>query len=371
MSELQNVPGIGKQSAKLLQAADVTSVTQLAACSLDELVERLRQTNEEIALLKHAPTLRQIRTWIEAAGQIEPVVAEADDPKEKQGAKEEPTYTDYSEDADVQAMILAAPAAIPVSGQMMKEAGISPSKVLEPILLTAVADDVDMRVAKPKKRRSISKTTAERKHHPIANVLGSREALGPSGEAAAIDISRVKPLEDFMTETARNRVETHELSEEERERQRRHKLLTATRPETNRGVSKDSRRYVKGVLHPLPFRMWIGSLVVISFLILAPLAVLATGTMLILGAFDIAHFSKWWLLLLAVVPIFGIVYLVVANGCRCRICGQKQFLPKNCLKHRNAHHVPLIGYILPTAFHILSFKWFRCIFCGTPVRIKE
>jgi hypothetical protein len=30
-----------------------------------------------------------------------------------------------------------------------------------------------------------------------------------------------------------------------------------------------------------------------------------------------------------------------------------------------------LGYILPTSFQLLIFHWFRCMYCGTSIRLKE
>jgi hypothetical protein len=41
------------------------------------------------------------------------------------------------------------------------------------------------------------------------------------------------------------------------------------------------------------------------------------------------------------------------------------------LKNRKAHHIPVLGYVFAVAVHIVLFRWFRCTYCGTPVRLKE
>ena len=55
----------------------------------------------------------------------------------------------------------------------------------------------------------------------------------------------------------------------------------------------------------------------------------------------------------------------------CLICWQKLFIHRSHLKNAKAHHLPVLGYILPLCFHLLVFRWFRCTHCGTPVRLKE
>jgi len=62
-----------------------------------------------------------------------------------------------------------------------------------------------------------------------------------------------------------------------------------------------------------------------------------------------------------------LIYFMFTGKASCPICNQKQFAPKNCLKHRDAHKLPVIGYMLPTALHAIYYRWFKCIFCGTSV----
>jgi hypothetical protein len=69
--------------------------------------------------------------------------------------------------------------------------------------------------------------------------------------------------------------------------------------------------------------------------------------------------------------VFGLLYFLVSFHASCRVCGQKCFVPRECLKNKKAHHLPVLGYILPTALHMLVFRWFRCAHCGTPIRLKE
>ncbi|MGE9269717.1 MAG: hypothetical protein ACQKBU_02855, partial [Verrucomicrobiales bacterium] len=71
------------------------------------------------------------------------------------------------------------------------------------------------------------------------------------------------------------------------------------------------------------------------------------------------------------VPVAGLFALIVSTRVKCRICGQKVLLPRNCRKNVKAHYVKGLGYVLPLAVHTLFFRWFNCTFCGTSVRIKE
>lgn len=143
-------------------------------------------------------------------------------------------------------------------------------------------------------------------------------------------------------------------------------LTKTTRKETNAGVSPNSRFYIKGVLHKSVSRFKSGCFLFLLVNIMIFLSFAITALVLL------DREKYWWAVwgpLLGVLAI--IIYFSGAQKSSCPICNQRQFAPKRCLKHKNAHHWPLFGYMLPTAVHALFFKWFRCIFCGTSVRLKE
>lgn len=139
-----------------------------------------------------------------------------------------------------------------------------------------------------------------------------------------------------------------------------------TSKETNEGKNSKSKFYVRGVLHKGVSRFKSGCRWFIIVHLLIALAFAITSLVLVdRDKYDWAV----WAPLLAVLGIM--IYLTAAQRSSCPICNQKQFAPKVCLKHKNAHHWPIFGYMLPTAIHALLFKWFRCIFCGTSVRLKK
>lgn len=134
--------------------------------------------------------------------------------------------------------------------------------------------------------------------------------------------------------------------------------------ELNAGKKLHSRNYIRGVLHPQPVRVWFGALISVVTLMLLPATFVAGGLML-------AKYSLWFAVIPAAFLLFGILYFIYARGIKCRICGQPLFSPKACHRHPKAHRIPILGYILPTSIHMLFFHWFRCMYCGTSVRMKE
>lgn len=70
--------------------------------------------------------------------------------------------------------------------------------------------------------------------------------------------------------------------------------------------------------------------------------------------------------------LLGILpYFFFAFRSKCCTCGLSIFSLRSYDRSKARHHVPLLGYQLPTAIHILLFRKFRCPSCGTPQRLKR
>jgi hypothetical protein len=150
-------------------------------------------------------------------------------------------------------------------------------------------------------------------------------------------------------------------------------LIRAPRVETNKGKDPNSRRYIRGVLHSHPFSLAVGAMVTLLLGVLLPVAIVSAGLLLLSREVPL-HFSwvpQWFLAFPLALPLVGVSYLIWGLNGSCRICGQRQFVPRMCLKNSKAHHIPGLGYIVPVALHMLFFRWFRCTYCGTPVRLKK
>ncbi len=176
-------------------------------------------------------------------------------------------------------------------------------------------------------------------------------------ERQILDRSRIVKMETYQKEGSR--VAPIERNEDVN-------ITKTTKKETNEGVNPESKFYIKGVLHKSASRFKSGcrSFILMNLLIFLSFAL--TSLVLV----DREQF--WWAVWAPLLVVLAIlIYLSGAQRSSCPICNQKQFAPKRCLRHKNAHHWALFGYMLPTAIHALLYKWFRCIFCGTSVRLKE
>ncbi|RYD20017.1 MAG: hypothetical protein EOP88_16685 [Verrucomicrobiaceae bacterium] len=181
-----------------------------------------------------------------------------------------------------------------------------------------------------------------------------------------IDTARVKPIEALAGPAPRTK--TSKASEDDRVA-----LIRAPRVETNKGRNPHSRLYIRGVLHSHPFSIAIGALITLVIMVMLPTGIISAALLLLSSEMPekFEWVPKWLLVFPLSLPILGLIYLIWGARGSCRICGQKLFVPRMCLKNTKAHHIRGLGHIVPLCFHILLFKWFRCTYCGTPVRLKK
>lgn len=63
-------------------------------------------------------------------------------------------------------------------------------------------------------------------------------------------------------------------------------------------------------------------------------------------------------------------WFLIARRAQCGVCHIPLFKFGNYPHNRAAHHLPLLGYTITTALHIIFLFWFRCPACGTPMKIS-
>jgi len=152
-----------------------------------------------------------------------------------------------------------------------------------------------------------------------------------------------------------------------------HALIRAPRAATNRGKDPGSRRYIRGLLHTEPVKVYLGALATFLVFFLVPASVIC-AVLLVLsselpGSFQWVPSQLLWVPALLVVV--GLFYALFAVGSRCRVCNQRLFIYGSYHKNDRAHRLPGMGYVLPLSLHLLIFRWFRCTHCGTPMRVKK
>lgn len=355
MVDLISIPGIGKASLELLEAAGFYDAESLAKAEVPELARELKRANSILKISKRTPGQAIIGKWIVAArdrvGLTEEATESAEDPAEM--------AVNYEQNPQVVSMLVSAPFAIPLPARTLVENQLGVSDIPAAILLNRYCGDLDVKVEQRLPMNWQPKP---------AVASGSYVRLADNGSSRLeIDTTRIRSTE--ATGQPMFRVAAIKTSPADD----RVALIRAPRSSTNKGRDPQSRWYIRGVLHSHPVSIFAGAVVTFLLMIVTPAAVISAA--LLLASVEMpAYFTwvpKWLLVFPAALPVVGIVYLILGLGGSCRICGQKLFAYRAHFKNSRAHSVPGLGHIFPLCIHILLFRWFRCTHCGTPVRLKE
>jgi len=127
-----------------------------------------------------------------------------------------------------------------------------------------------------------------------------------------------------------------------------------------------SRRVERGVQYPLPGRVLFTSFMLLLFK-LTLLVTMVGLTVVAIFAEEELGYALW---LPAALVVVGLIFVSSANRTRCRICSCHMFYNRRCFKHQKAHHLFGLGHGGSAALHALLFKWLRCMYCGTAIRLR-
>ncbi|MDB6076708.1 MAG: hypothetical protein JWO82_455 [Akkermansiaceae bacterium] len=425
MSKLLTIHGIGPDELELLDAAGWGDVRAVAGADPGKLTAELAKANSMLKIVTQAPDEDTVALWVKDAqdlhenGEVskrpKPVARRVSAPAERSAAVRspgqrkpaataaveetpaaavatEPVFDEeaalaevsgpvnFEADPEVMKMLLQAPVAIPIPGRVLADKGIKPSEIAVAPLLNRALGDLDVRVAEPAVVPVVEETNGKKKFDlPTSSVSESRSRSSSAGPGQTtenglngrrgIDVGRVRTIEEFQGDTPPPRNSSSRAGMEDD----RIALLRAPRPGTNGRRKPSSRFYIRGVLHDRPLKVWFGGLFAVLLQIMLPLALIA-APLLILADQQVRHFEwvpAWIIAFPIALPVLAVLYAMVSTGAKCRVCGQRLYVPKNCLKNRKAHKAFYFGHIGALAMHVMIFKWFNCTFCGTPIRIKK
>lgn len=141
--------------------------------------------------------------------------------------------------------------------------------------------------------------------------------------------------------------------------------ITPQQPE-----EKISRLVRRGINYPHPIMAFSAALFVLFFrfymivmIIGLPIALIQLGD----------TFNEYWIptaIIIGVFLLLGIINLIIISKVRCRVCSCPMFLSQRCFKNKKAHLINGIGYVASLALHMVIFQWFRCMYCGTAIRVR-
>lgn len=362
MTPLNEIPGIGEASLQLLEVAGVCSVEELAVQDTDRLVAELKRANKILSRCKRTPGKATVMKWI--AGAMEIVGEKA--PGETAPEEAEPEAPDpeiappvnYEGSAEFAEMLSRAPCAIPLPETIILKKDLRVSDVIVGLLLNSRSDDPDVRIGDPSEPKT---------HVPSRRRIGHVESIPKQATRRDFEAASAKPI--IPSANSGKRVPASK-SEHEKDRVA---LIRAPSEKTNRGKDPQSRRYIRGVLHPHPWCLRLGAVFTLLLLVNTPIAIVSAFLLLVSREKpETFHWVGEWILFFPMaLPITGLGYILWGMTGKCRICTQKFFVHKEALKHIKAHRRPGMGYVVPLCLHLLAFDWFRCSSCGTPVRLKK
>lgn len=374
MAKITTIPGIGKSSQELLEVAGFLDIDAIARAGVDELVAALEKANDILKIAKRTPPRASVQKWVDAAREMTGVSQ-----VEEQDEEPRQMPVNYEGNPEVAAMLDGSPFAIPLPAKVMVDNRLGVSDIPPAILLNRYSGDLEVRISDRTPKRSGERPLERAVSREPAAVREPVEISRPSPTAHIqrtsspesrldIDTSRVKTFEEFSE--LPQRPPTRKKLQQDNDRVA---LLRAPREETNRGKDPKSRFYIKGVLHTHPMSLAFGAIITLLLMMVLPAAIVSSALLFISDQFPgtLPWVPKWLLAFPVALPVLGFLYLSFGLNGKCRICGQRQFWPRHCRKNSKAHHFPGLGHIVPTALHMLTFKWFRCIYCGTPVRLKK
>lgn len=353
MTSLKSIPGIGKSSFELLEAAGFADAESLAKAGVDELAGELERANRILQIAKRAPGRANVKKWIAAARDL--IGGEAG------AAVHEVTMpVNYEKSSDVSLMLGIAPFAIPLPARVLMENQLAVADIPPGILLNRYSGDLEVRVE--------DRLPAGRKGNAISTPSNDVRIADPvTLPRVGFDTSRIKSIDALAGPAPRTGTLKLATMDD------RVALIRTPRVETNKGRDPKSRRYIRGVLHSHPWSLTAGAMFTLLLMFFLPVGIVSAGLLLLSREVPekFGWVPEWLLVFPLILPVLGICYMIWSLNGSCRICGQKLFVPKACLKNSKAHRLRGLGHIIPVSLHILLFKWFRCTYCGTPVRLKK
>lgn len=370
MPQLQSIAALPRDAVDLLEAVGYLDVQELCGVHTEELIKELIQANKVLAIMPESPTAEQLDDWkkmarekmgdgnvapltssnvvdeIKSSPELEhPIEGEQDLPEilalsESDDSEDSGSFED---DSEVQSMLELSPDAELIPADLIRRSSLTVQDIPVGILLSECQDDVEMNVMTPQDKAKYKRRLAEQKRSGLmtSRIRSFDEAETKSHHVKPLDKGR---LRDAVT-----------LSEG-----------------LNNGLRLQSRRFVRGVLHPSPWRVHVAAFFSLLVQFFLAVTFIAVPALIFYDLLYDAPKTMWWIVgIVCGLILSSLSYLIWGISARCRVCGQRQFAPKKCLKNRKAHRIPLIGYIFPTALHAIFFKWFYCTYCGTAVRLKR
>ncbi len=70
LADLMRIKGVGEEYSDLLEEAGVDTIAELANRVPENLLAKLKETNEKEKLVRRLPVLKQVQRWVEEAKKL-------------------------------------------------------------------------------------------------------------------------------------------------------------------------------------------------------------------------------------------------------------------------------------------------------------
>ncbi|MEM0895988.1 MAG: hypothetical protein AAGJ79_03805, partial [Verrucomicrobiota bacterium] len=252
--------------------------------------------------------------------------------------------------------------------------GTDLSKIPEAVVVESIPEAVPIdQVPLAKQRREII-ATRRRPRPTSANAGGEVRRIGRLPESRNVEAEIPLPVSEPAPDMNPEKFLTLDDAKDGNFRvaplQRDPSLVRTTPQKIERTKFLDGelpRHVERGVTYPQPGRLFSTSL----FVLLAK--GFGIANVIILPWVAITNregfMGFWWLM--GGFVVFGLGFLILANKTRCKVCTCHLFFKKNCFIHNKAHRVPFLGAAGSAALHLLLFRWLRCMYCGTAIRLRK
>jgi len=338
MQTLLDIEGIDSVTGSLLEAAGYTDLDALMSNKPEVIYAELAKANKMLNMMEHEPSLELVKSWFESLTEkIENGSVVVADSQPNSILSTDPSIVEYR-----------APSALPLSEDFVENQQIVLVQLPKVTKISDQPRNTEVSLEASERKKSPKPLDKKVKDHAIRRV----EPTKPE-----VDKAKLQSIDDYRKNG--NDVTPHE-------KQKDANNVREAMSDTNANVDPSSKKYIRGVLHNDAQRTYFGA----WGQILACVLLVSSIAPIVYILFQPEQYIWGWmtpaLLFLALVA-----YVLLARKSSCPVCRQRQFVPKACRKHVKAHTWPMLGNMLPTAWHLVRYKWFRCIFCGTSIRLKE
>ncbi|MES2705443.1 MAG: DUF4332 domain-containing protein [Verrucomicrobiota bacterium] len=341
MSALTAIPGLNPEAIELLEDAGIRSAGALAKLSALEAHQRVEVSAWQKGKGHRTPGLPTVQQWIQQAQDMPSAL------EDLPAALPAPAW---DQEDDIPEAIVLERATLPVKNVYVppsqrarrETAGIVPPAAL-PLPVAELPSAVPLGGVA---RQPLSAASLP----PMAEATPSALPGFTTFENYQAGETRVAPLSRISIDAAVDPADVAKSME-------------------RIGAADSLSRWVqRGVVHPMPGLLIFGAIISLLWRLAMLGGIIALPWFILTSdrATDYRHIAGISAIVLAVL---GLAQLLVLTRARCRVCSCHLFYSRDCVKNRKAHHIFGVGYVGSLALHLLIFQWFRCMYCGTAIRM--